>query len=62
MDVAGSGSNQRCGLVRSTATASAAQLLEPFEALLRIQMVSVLRRVINEGELMSYFPSTCLLE
>ena len=53
---------ERCGLVRSTATVTAPQLFEPFSTLLRAEMISILRRVINDGALTTFFPpGTCPL-
>jgi hypothetical protein len=53
--------NEVCGLVRSTAIVSASLLLEPFDELLRIKAVNILRRVINGGEFLTYLPDACLL-
>lgn len=52
--------NERCGLVRSKAIVTAPQLYEPFSTLLRSQMVTVLRTVIDNGSLTTFFPpGTC---
>jgi len=42
--------NEECALVRSSAMVAAIQLLEPFESLLRIQMVAIIRDSINTGQ------------
>lgn len=52
--------NERCGLVRSKAIVTAPQLYEPFSTLLRSQMVTILRTVIDNGSLTTFFPpGTC---
>lgn len=52
--------NERCGLVRSNAIVTAPQLYEPFSTLLRSQMVTILRTVIDNGSLTTFFPpGTC---
>jgi hypothetical protein len=54
--------NERCGLVRANAIVTAPQLWEPYSTLLRSQMVTILRRVIDNGELTTFFPpGTCPL-
>ena len=42
--------NEECALVRSSAVVAAIQLLEPFESLLRLQIVAVLQDSINTGQ------------
>jgi hypothetical protein len=53
--------DEQCGLVRSTVLVKAALLLEPFDELLRIKAVSILRRAINGGDFLTYLPDACLL-
>jgi hypothetical protein len=53
--------DEQCGLVRSTVLVAAPMLLEPFDELLRIQAVSILRRAINGGDFLTYLPDACLL-
>lgn len=51
-----------CALVRSTATVETSLLFEPFPELLRIEIVGILRRVINGGDFLKYFPEdACVL-
>lgn len=52
--------NERCGLVRSNAVVTATQIYEPFSTLLRSEMVTILRTVIDNGSLTTFFPpGTC---
>jgi hypothetical protein len=47
--------NDLCGVVQSTSTMTAPQLLEPFSLSMRSEMVSILRRVTSSGTLATYF-------
>lgn len=61
IDVGADGApDQTCGLVRQSVAVTAQQIVEPFESLLRIQILSVLRRVINSGDFVDYIPESCL--
>lgn len=55
------GFDEVCGLVGSTVSITAHQLVEPSETALRLRTVDVLRDAINGGEIIKYLPDDCVM-